>query len=54
LWIDVLLFNRGPVTEALQATEGSLAELRRLLTAGDADGLRGFLTEGQRFREALD
>jgi prephenate dehydrogenase len=54
MWIDLLLYNRGPVAEALQATEGSLAELRRLLAAGDADGLRVFLTAGQRFREALD
>ena len=54
IWIDLLLYNRGPVAEALQATEGSLAELRRLVTAGDADGLRVFLTAAQRFREALD
>jgi prephenate dehydrogenase len=42
------------VTEALDATEASLAELRRLLAAGDADGLRAYLAAAQRFREGLD
>jgi prephenate dehydrogenase len=54
MWIDILLYNRAAVTEALDATEGSLAELRRLVTAGDADGLRRYLAVAQRFREGMD
>jgi prephenate dehydrogenase len=54
MWIDILLYNRAAVAEALDATEGSLAELRRLVTAGDADGLRRYLAVAQRFREGMD
>jgi prephenate dehydrogenase len=54
MWLDILLYNRTAVTEALDATEASLAELRRLLAAGDADGLRAYLAAAQRFREGLD
>ena len=54
MWIDILLYNRAAVVEALEATEESLAELRRLVAAGDADGLRAYLAAAQRFREGLD
>ncbi len=54
MWIDILLYNRAAVTEALDATEASLAELRRLVTAGNADGLRRYLAVAQRFREGMD
>jgi prephenate dehydrogenase len=54
MWIDILLYNRAAVTEALGAAEASLAELRGLVAAGDADGLRRYLTAAQRFREGLD
>jgi prephenate dehydrogenase len=54
MWLDILLYNRTAVTEALDATEASLAELRRLLAAGNADGLRAYLASAQRFREGLD
>jgi prephenate dehydrogenase len=54
MWIDILLYNRGAVTEALAATETGLAELRALVVAGDAGGLRRYLEAAQRFREALD
>jgi prephenate dehydrogenase len=54
MWIDILLYNRGAVIEALEATEHSLADLRRLVAAGDADGLRAYLAAAQRFREGLD
>jgi len=42
------------VAEALEAAETSLSELRDLVAAGDAEGLRRYLTAAQRFREALD
>jgi prephenate dehydrogenase len=54
MWLDILLYNRAAVVEALAAAESSLGELRGLLTAGDADGLRRYLTTAQRFREGLD
>ena len=54
MWLDVLLFNRVAVAEALGAAETELAELRQLLAAGDADGLRRYLTAAQRFREGLE
>lgn len=54
MWIDILLYNRDAVTEALGAAETSLAELRALVAGGDADGLRRYLTTAQRFREGLD
>jgi prephenate dehydrogenase len=54
MWIDILLYNGAAVTEALGAAEASVAELRGLIAAGDADGLRRYLTAAQRFREGLD
>jgi prephenate dehydrogenase len=54
MWIDILLYNRAAVVEALEATEHSLGDLRSLVAAGDADGLRAYLGAAQRFREGLD
>jgi prephenate dehydrogenase len=54
MWLDILRYNRAEVVQALAATEGGLAELRRLLAADDADGLRAYLAAAQRFREGLD
>jgi prephenate dehydrogenase len=54
MWIDILLYNRAAVMEALSATEASLAGLRSLIAAGDVEGLRAYLAAAQRFREGLD
>jgi prephenate dehydrogenase len=54
MWIDILLYNRAAVTEAIGAAEAGLAELRTLLAAGDAVGLRRYLATAQRFREGLE
>ncbi len=54
MWIDILLYNRDAVAGALTAAEARVAELRALVLAGDADGLRHYLTAAQRFREGLD
>jgi prephenate dehydrogenase len=54
MWLDILLYNRAAVAEALESAESSLAELRRLVAAGDADGLRRYLAVAQQFREGLD
>jgi prephenate dehydrogenase len=54
MWLDILRFNRAEVADALEATEAGMAELRRLLAADDAEGLREYLTAAQRFRAGLD
>ncbi len=54
MWLDILLYNREAMGEALAATEAQLAELRRLVAAGDVEGLREYLTTAQRFRESID
>jgi prephenate dehydrogenase len=54
MWIDILLYNREAIVEALSATETQLADLRRLMLANDATGLREYLGVAQRFREGLD
>jgi len=54
MWLDIRRYNRAEVAQALAAIEGGLAELRRLLAAEDADGLRAYLAAAQRFREGLD
>jgi prephenate dehydrogenase len=54
LWVDVFLYNRDGIGEAITAAEGALAELRGLIVAGNVDGLRQFLAAAQRFREGLD
>jgi prephenate dehydrogenase len=54
LWLDILLYNQPAVEAALAQTDRSLAQLRRLLAAGDRDGLRRFLGAAQEFRQGLD
>ena len=54
MWVDILRYNRAEVGEALAAAETSLAELRRLLEADDADGLLRYLVAAQQFREGLE
>jgi prephenate dehydrogenase len=54
MWIDILLYNRDAVAEAISDTEARLAELRGLILSRDADGLRSYLTAAQGFREGLD
>jgi prephenate dehydrogenase len=54
MWIDILLYNQPAVSEALERTEAHLAELRRLLSGGDAAGLQRFLSAAQAFRQGID
>lgn len=54
MWVEILLYNGTPVGEALAAAEAGIAELRRLVAAGDADGLRRYLTAAKQFREGMD
>ena len=55
MWIDILLYNREAVAEALDGGRGPRSpSCGRSSWRGDADGLRHYLTAAQRFREGLD
>ena len=54
MWIDILLYNRAAVVEALEASRAEPRRASALVAAGDADGLRAYLAAAQRFREGLD
>ncbi len=54
MWIDILLYNQPAVNQALEQTEGQLAELRRLLAGRDLAGLHQFLSAAQAFRQGID
>ncbi len=54
LWIEIFFQNREPVLEALEETGERLGELRRLIAAGDAAGLRAFLAAAAAFRRGLE
>jgi prephenate dehydrogenase len=54
MWIDILLYNRPAVSEALERTEGRIAELRRLLANDDVPGLRRYLEAARAFRLGIE
>jgi cyclohexadieny/prephenate dehydrogenase len=54
MWIDILLYNQPAVSEALERTELEIAELRRLMSSGDAPGLRRYLETARAFRRGID
>lgn len=54
MWLDILLYNRSAVREALQETERQLEELRQLLEAGDYPSLRRYLETAQAFRQGIE
>ncbi len=54
MWVEILLYNRGPVIEALERCEIEQAELRRLLIDGSAAGLREYLETARAFREGIE
>jgi cyclohexadieny/prephenate dehydrogenase len=54
MWIDILLYNRRAVSEALEQTELRVAELRRLMSSGDVPGLRRYLESARDFRQGID
>ncbi len=54
MWVDIMLYNRSALDEALGVVGEGLAELRRLLAEGDRAGLQDFLESARRFREGLD
>jgi prephenate dehydrogenase len=54
MWVEILLYNRGPVSDAVRRSETALAELRRLLDEGDAAALHEYLESARRFRQGLE
>jgi len=54
MWLDILLQNRDPLVEALSSVESGVAELRRLIEAGDRQGLERYLETAREFRRGLD
>jgi prephenate dehydrogenase len=54
MWVDILRYNRQPVAEALARTEAAVAELRRLIEAGDTSALQQYLETAQQFRRGID
>jgi len=54
MWADILLYNRPALDTALEAAAEGLAELRRLLAAGDAQGLRAYLETARSFRQGIE
>jgi prephenate dehydrogenase len=53
LWLDIFRENREPVLAALDGAGTALAELRSLIAAGDATGLRAYLDRAAAFRREL-
>ena len=54
LWREVFRHNRDALLEALDGAGASLAELRRLVAAGDDAALDAYLSRAAAFRRGLD
>jgi prephenate dehydrogenase len=54
MWVDILLYNQPALDEALGRTVDGLAELRRLLAAGDSAGLAAYLEAARDFRRGIE
>jgi cyclohexadieny/prephenate dehydrogenase / 3-phosphoshikimate 1-carboxyvinyltransferase len=54
MWVDILLYNRAPVSEALERAEAAIVELRDLISSGDAGALHAFLDKARAFRQGID
>ncbi len=53
VWVDILLYNRRAMLEALSAMEGELGLLRTMLEANDRDALQHWLEDTATFRRSL-
>jgi prephenate dehydrogenase len=54
IWLDILLYNRRAVCQALEQTEASITELRRCLENSDLPALQSYLGTAQAFRRGID
>jgi prephenate dehydrogenase len=54
MWVDILLYNRPALDEALASVGDTVAELRRILASGEAEGLRTYLESARTFRQGIE
>jgi prephenate dehydrogenase len=54
MWVDILLYNGPALEEALARTARGLDELRRLIAAGDGEGLTAYLESARAFRQGIE
>jgi prephenate dehydrogenase len=54
MWLDIFLYNRQAIAEALRETEAELAELRLALETADATSLQSYLRTAQAFRRGIE
>jgi prephenate dehydrogenase len=54
MWLDIFLYNQGAIGPALERTEASIAELRRLIERGDLPALQTYLQAAQAFRRGIE
>lgn len=54
MWSPILLDNKVPVLESLDALMEQLEKIKQLIEEGDAAGLREYLIEGRKIRKILE
>jgi prephenate dehydrogenase len=54
MWVDILLYNRPALDEALASVSDTMAELRRILASGETEGLRTYLESARTFRQGIE
>jgi len=53
MWRDIALMNRGAVLEMMDYFQEHLGRLRKLVDAGDGDGLHDFFLSSKKSRDAI-
>ena len=54
MWAPILLDNKVPVLESLDALLDQLGTMKQLIQGGDAESLQDYLKEGRKIRKILD
>lgn len=54
MWAPILLDNKAPVLESLDALMDQLVAMKQLINGGDTEGLQQYLQEGRKIRKILD
>ncbi|MDW3194961.1 MAG: prephenate dehydrogenase [Cytophagales bacterium] len=54
MWAPILLDNKVPVLESLEALMDQLGAMKQLIQGGDAESLQEYLKEGRKIRKILD
>lgn len=53
MWRDIATMNRSALLKSIDGFSANLAELRRMIDSGDADGMADFFTIAKRFRDGI-